>query len=55
MTNQMNSMSDEAILGVDSADAPNDGRVAPQDGNRPTFPEGLVETLRHLNLGPNAA
>ena len=46
-------MSDEAILGVAPAEAPNDGRVAPQDGNRPAIPEGLAETLRHLNLGPN--
>ncbi len=53
-------MSDEAILGVQTADSasngqdlPNDGRVAPQDGNRPAIPEGLAETLRHLNLGPN--
>jgi hypothetical protein len=53
-------LSDEAILGGGSAEtasdsliAPNDGRVAPQDGNRPTFPEGLAETLRHLNLGAN--
>ncbi len=27
--------------------------MAPQDGNRPTFPEGLAETLRQLNLGAN--
>jgi hypothetical protein len=53
MTNQMSNLSDEAILGVDSPEPANDGRVAPQDGNRPTFPEGLQETLRHLNLGPN--
>ncbi|MBZ5644703.1 MAG: hypothetical protein LAO19_18245, partial [Acidobacteriia bacterium] len=46
-------MSEEAILGLQSEHAPNDGRVAPQDGNRPAVPEGLAETLRHLNLGPN--
>jgi hypothetical protein len=60
MTNQRIDMSDEAILGVQTADSasdgqdlPNDGRVAPQDGNRPVVPEGLAETVRHLNLGPN--
>ena len=57
------SLSDDQILGGNSPDtagaasdsqiAPNDGRVAPQDGNRPTFPEGLAETLRQLNLGAN--
>jgi hypothetical protein len=56
MTNQTG-ISDEAILGVTAAgvsqDPPNEGRVAPQDGNRPVVPEGLGETLRHLNAGPN--
>jgi hypothetical protein len=53
MTNQHTNTSDEAILGVKPEETPNDGRVAPQDGNRPTFPEGVAETLQHLNLGAN--